>query len=134
MKKILGLILISVLSFPAFSQIYLDGMNIDRIVRQDYILIYLTRPFCNTKAFYKVPGKCNLVGKNKITVTDSMGRPIVFGSMTGVIDFFENNGWLYLQTIYDMTGTSTGFNQSKIYLLFRRKETYGRRIQEVNNY
>ncbi len=122
MKRILILILTLALSFPVFSQIYLDGRKIDRIVRQDYILIYLTRPFCRTRAFYKVPGKCSLIGNNRIPVTDSLGRPLFFDSLTAVVELFEENGWIFRQTIDDVNNSSTGFNQSKTYLLFQRKE------------
>ena len=119
-----GKIILILLFYPifSFSQIFINGIPFESIINDNYILIYLSRPFCKTKAYYKFPTKCNILTRKKVAITDELGTPIKFNSMTEVISLFEKNGWIFRGQINNYT--SSDFINEQFYLLFQKKEHY----------
>ncbi len=120
-RFILSLVFVFV-ALCSFPQIYLEGKNIDQIVNTNYILIHMVNPFSRTYAIYHLPKNTVILKTKRLYVTDEEGKPMVFNTFAEVIDFFEQNGWVYREIVYQFKGSFEGFSEPSIYVLFQRAE------------
>lgn len=126
MKRLFFIGVILLFGLQAFSQIYLDGMAMSKLVKDDYILIAVPYPFSRTRAYYRMPQRNGFLMKKKIVITDANGNPLKFNTVTGVIQLFEDNGWVYRDHLNDFSSSTVGLADAKLYLLFERKPDFQR--------
>ena len=117
MKRILLLALLSIFNLHSFSQVIVDGVNINGMKNLKV---------CRVIAYEKAYGEIKIDidfgqkiyrfdGKNTI-ISDSAGQKKVFKHMLHVINFMEQNGWKH----YD-SNTKVA-NRNIYHYYFRKKE------------
>lgn len=99
MKKIFVVLLIIMASNIMFSQVYVDGININDSGSK-FCSVYASRG--KVKLDYGQPDPL-LSFKNYIS--DAMGNPIKFNSKIDVINHLEKNGWDLFQIVADTSNT-----------------------------
>ncbi|MBN2663768.1 MAG: hypothetical protein JXR68_08980 [Bacteroidales bacterium] len=99
MKKLFIAFLMILTSSMIFSQVYVDGININDSGSK-FCSVYASRG--KVKLDY---GQADSFISFKNYISDAMGNPIKFNSKIDVINHLEKNGWDLFQIIADTSHT-----------------------------
>jgi len=105
MSKTIIILAISILSFSASSQVYVNGININDTDTQ-----YCSFEGGNGKVSLDY-GQHNIFLANDRLITDSSGKPLRFNSKIDVMNHLEKNGWQLLEIVSDTSRASFYFKK-----------------------
>lgn len=118
MKKLLVAITIALFSTISYSQVYVEGTNINDLEDVNYIqLVGINTSMFGVKiqVFVDYGQKAKMMKSDQIK--DAKGRKKKFNSMIGALNFMEKNGWKFVNYTEAMVGRKLRY----VYLMEKKK-------------
>lgn len=124
MKKLFSITALCLfLSFQLFSQVIVEGVNINELENVTVCQIIATGRLFSSKITIDIDyGQKTKFGKKGSSVKGQNGKSRKFNSTIEAINYMESNGWIYIDALSITVDSGLGGKQNVYHYYFRKSE------------